>query len=207
MNDVVYYLRPKPQRRIPTPPNTLRLMVRPANALDKFSGDFAEIIARLTARDLTWAGLKGIGCKAGTLWLNFTSAEAMQRFQRSDDPFEEELGMSLASKARDLEAVLDVKIDTFKSAESRFYVEIMFYGCKAEHNMRGRRDWFEEPFGIQVHSVTVRWSRLIVSFDDVEQAWKLLQAYETAKDDFYVNYRLAMARWVQSFIGLLVHGS
>ncbi|KAK2753996.1 DNA-dependent RNA polymerase ii largest subunit [Colletotrichum kahawae] len=70
----------------------------------------------------------------------------------------------------------------------------MFYGCKAEHNMRGRRDWFEEPFGIQVHSVTVRWSRLIVSFDDVEQAWKLLQAYETAKDDFYVNYRLAMAR-------------
>ncbi|KAI8299091.1 hypothetical protein K4K61_010941, partial [Colletotrichum sp. SAR11_59] len=166
----------------------------PANALDKFSGDRAEIIGSLSARDATWAGLKGIGCKAGTLWLNFTSAEAMQRFQRSEDPFEEELCFSLASKARDLEAVLGVTIDTFQSAENRFYVEIIFYGCKAERNMTGRLDWFEEPFGIQVHSVTVRWSRLIVSFSDVEQAWKLLQAYETAEDDFYVNYRLAVAR-------------
>ncbi|KAF0327009.1 DNA-dependent RNA polymerase ii largest subunit [Colletotrichum asianum] len=118
----------------------------------------------------------------------------MQRFQRSEDPFEEELCFSLASKARDLDAVLGVTIDTFQSAENRFYVEIIFYGCKAERNMTGRLDWFEEPFGIQVHSVTVRWSRLIVSFSDVEQAWKLLQAYETAEDDFYVNYRLAMAR-------------
>ncbi|KAI8199228.1 hypothetical protein K4K54_011062 [Colletotrichum sp. SAR 10_86] len=192
--DLDHFLRPKPQRRVPTPPHTLRLTVRPANALDKFSGDRAEIIGSLSARDATWAGLKGIGCKAGTLWLNFTSAEAMQRFQRSDDPFEEELDFSLASKARDLEAVLGVTIDTFQSAENRFYVEIIFYGCKAERNMTGRLDWFEEPFGIQVHSVTVRWSRLIVSFSDVEQAWKLLQAYETAKDDFYVNYRLAMAR-------------
>ncbi|KAJ0382408.1 hypothetical protein COL922a_012638 [Colletotrichum nupharicola] len=96
----------------------------------------------------------------------------MQRFQRSEDPFEEELCFSLASKARDLEAVLGVTIDTFQSAENRFYVEIIFYGCKAERNMAGR---------------------LIVSFSDFEQAWKLLQAYETAKDDFYVNYRLAMA--------------
>ncbi|EQB44963.1 hypothetical protein CGLO_16228 [Colletotrichum gloeosporioides Cg-14] len=192
--DLDHFLRPKPRRRVPTPPHTLRLTVRPANALDKFSGDRADIIGSLSARDATWAGLKGIGCKAGTLWLNFTSAEAMQRFQRSNDPFEEELCLSLSSKARDLEAVLDVTIDTFQSAENRFYVEIIFYGCKAERNMRGRRDWFEEPFGIQVHSVTVRWSRLIVSFSDVEQAWKLLQAYETAKDDFYVNYRLAMAR-------------
>ncbi|KAJ0290996.1 hypothetical protein CBS470a_003687 [Colletotrichum nupharicola] len=158
-----------------------------------FSGDRAEIIGSLSARDATWAGLKGIGCKAGTLWLNFTSAEAMQRFQRLEDPFEEELCFSLASRARDLEAVLGVTIDTFQSAENRFYVEIIFYGCKAERNMAGRLDWFEELFGIQVHSVTVRWSRLIVSFSDVEQAWKLLQAYETAKDDFYVNYRLAMA--------------
>ncbi|KAF4925762.1 hypothetical protein CGCF245_v013931 [Colletotrichum fructicola] len=192
--DLDHFLRPKPRRRVPTPPHTLRLTVRPANALDKFSGDRAEIIGSLSARDATWAGLKGLGCKAGTLWLNFTSAEAMQRFQRSDDPFEEELCLSLSSKARDLEAVLGVTIDTLQSAETRFYVEIIFYGCKAERNMRGRRDWFEEPFGIQVHSVTVRWSRLIVSFSDVEQAWKLLQAYETAKDDFYVNYRLAMAR-------------
>ncbi|KAI8156996.1 hypothetical protein K4K50_005186 [Colletotrichum sp. SAR 10_71] len=165
--DLDHFLRPKPQRRVPTPPHTLRLTVRPANALDKFSGDRAEIIGSL---------------------------KAMQRFQRSEDPFEEELCFSLASKARDLEAVLGVTIDTFQSAENRFYVEIIFYGCKAERNMTGRLDWFEEPFGIHVHSVTVKWSRLIVSFSDVEQAWKLLQAYETAKDDFYVNYRLAMAR-------------